>query len=168
MDDATITADFVRSRIKYDPYTGKFTWLILRGRDVSALNIDAGCDGRKHGYARITFGQKGFLAHRLAWLYVTGQWPSKDIDHIDGNRSNNKWLNLREASQQQNSQNLRKARSNSKSQLLGAHYSKCNKNWAAQIRFNGKIHHIGSFSTPEDAHAAYIEKKRQVHGFCSI
>lgn len=103
-------------------------------------------------------------------LLMTGDSPPDDmtVDHIDGDKLNNRWSNLRVVTQAVNNQNLRSARVGSKSGLIGAHWNKQDKKWQAGIRINGKNVHLGKFDTPEEAHAAYIAKKREVHDGCTI
>lgn len=114
-------------------------------------------------YFRICMGQQVFLAHRIAWLYMTGEFPDGVIDHINGNPSDNRWCNLRCVTQKENSQNVYKAKKNSKSGLLGAHFSKVHRRWVAQIRVNGKTKQIGAFDDAQSAHQAYIAEKRRLH-----
>jgi hypothetical protein len=113
----------------------------------------------KHGYISIRLDDTLHYAHRLAWLYVYGKWPVNQIDHIDGNRANNAVANLREVSNAENAQNRRKSRS--KSGFLGVR--KENSKWLAEIKVNYKPIRIGLFSTPEEAHEAYILTKRRLH-----
>lgn len=106
------------------------------------------------------------MAHRVAWLYMTGAWPSHEIDHVDGNKQNNSFANLRDVPHSTNVQNRRDAFRNSKSGYLGVHRmpkSKANP-WQAQIKLpHGKRIHLGSFPTPEAAHEAYMAAKALYH-----
>lgn len=154
-----ITATRLRELLAYDPATGLFTWAANHGTKCRAGEV-AGSDHGK-GYIQIQLDGRNYLAHRLAWLYVTGEWPSHGVDHKHGNRSDNRWDELRAATNSQNQQNLRKARSRSLTGLLGV--SRNGKRWKSNITLNGVQKHIGTFDTPEQAHAAYIEVKRQQH-----
>jgi hypothetical protein len=114
----------------------------------------------------ISVGGETYLAHRLAWMYVSGEWPTQEIDHIDGNPSNNRITNLRDISTAGNAQNQRIARGNSISGILGIH--KRHNKWRAVIMVDGKSTFIGSFQTKEIAQQAYIDAKRVMHFGCTI
>jgi hypothetical protein len=101
-----------------------------------------------------------FLAHRLAWFYVHGVWPPVLIDHINGKRSDNRIVNLRLADWRLNMENKRRESYNSTG-LLGVKPN--GKGFAARIGSRGVEHHLGTFRTPEEAHAAYVEAKRRLH-----
>lgn len=149
--------------LHYNPLTGLFNWRIDIGYRTKAGNAA----GSKHhqGYIFIGIDRKQYGAHRLAWFYMTGTSPS-NIDHIDGDRANNAYSNLREASRAQNSQNIRKARSTSSTGLLGA--VKNHGRWNAKITVGGKRHYLGTYDTPLEAHLVYVEAKRKLHEYCEI
>lgn len=167
MQSHTLTADRLRECLAYDSETGIFTWNIeVGGRGASNGNGKykigskaGGLDG--DGYVAIRVDGGLYRAHRLAWLYVKGEWPSLDIDHKDGERSNNKFSNLTEKSRALNSQN--RITSRSKTGLIGAHFDKQSGKFAAEIRLNGKRKHLGKFETAIDAHKAYIAAKILMH-----
>ena len=165
MATPNLTAARLRELLSYDPETGEFTRLVQTcGR---ALVGDIAGTAHVRGYRRIRVENVSHMAHRLAWLHVHGEWPTGLIDHIDGNPGNNRIANLRVVTSSLNQQNQRKAHShNTKSGLLGvqANYKK----WAANIRVSGKRTYLGSFDTPEEAHAAYLEAKRRLHATCTI
>jgi hypothetical protein len=146
----------------YDPETGTFT----RTRSVGRHGCHkAGTIARarnSHGYTVIRVDGVLHGAHRLAWLYHHGEWPNV-IDHINGDRSDNRIANLRNVTQTENMQNIRSAPANSKSGLLGAHRFGRSKKWTARIRINGVGTRIGSFDTAEEAHAAYMAAKAIHH-----
>ena len=121
-------------------------------------------DGKKRIVIRIF--KYNFFAHRLAFVLMEKRFPIDQIDHIDGDSLNNKWENLRECYDYQNKQNLRK-RSDNKSGYIGVYKHSKNENWVAEIRFKGKKHHIGVYSTPEEAFDAYLSKKKNLHLFQS-
>ncbi len=123
-----------------------------------------------NGYVKIKVSGDVYLAHRLAWLYVYGEWPKQHIDHIDGNRSYNAISNLRDVSYSENGQNQRKATARNRfSNLLGVSPSSRVKNpWVAQICIDGKSKHLGTFKTADLAHQAYLEAKRELHVACEI
>lgn len=106
------------------------------------------------------------MAHRLAWLYVHGEWPSKHLDHLNGNRTDNRIENLRQVSVAENAENTRRPHRDNKSGYLGV----CKKRgkWLAVIQIKGKYTRIGLFDTPEMAHEAYLAEKRKHHKACTI
>lgn len=156
----------LREALAYDQESGEIRWRIRVGQRALAGSI-AGTPG-VHPYGRIMFRGKVYLAHRVAWFLHYGEWPEQEIDHIDGNRGNNRICNLRDVAPIVNCQNLRTARTDSRSGLLGCHWNKKSNAWHAQIRFGGRIKHIGSFTTKDEAHAAYLNVKREVHAGCTI
>ena len=152
----------------YDPETGVFRWRVGR-RAVSAGDI-AGSPalGRRGGLTwRIRVRGVRYAAHRLAFFYVNGRWPTCEIDHINGDAMDNRIVNLREVSREQNEQNKRRARKDSTSGLIGAMRNP-RGGWKSTIRTNGKRLYLGSFTTPQAAHEAYVAAKRRLHSTCSI
>lgn len=148
----------------YDPVTGLFyrRWSLGKLKKISSKS--------KRGYLHCGINYSNYLVHRLAWLYMTGEWPEGDIDHIDGNPSNNKWENLRAGSRSDNHENLKTAKSTNKSTgLLGA-FSNCKPNdkFVAKIQVKGCIKCLGTFDTPEKAHQAYLTAKRELHSFNTL
>ena len=152
MPPKDITAEALREQMDYDPETGSFYWKPRR----------AGCPGG--GYWQIRIKGRCYYAHQLAWLYVHGEWPSEEIDHINRDRLDNRIANLRAADRCQNQQN--KLQSNNKSGFKGVslHNPRLAKPWQAQITVRGQHHHLGNFSTPEEAHEAYKEAAARLHG----
>ncbi len=163
--ETKVTAAFVRELFHYDPETGVFTRLVTR-QGLGARAGDIAGTRKPSGYLSIWICGANHMAHRLAWLYVHGKWPAHEIDHIDGNRANNAIANLRDVTRSVNHENLRSARSDSAHGFLGV--SPFFGKWKARITVNGKFQHLGTFSTPEEAHAAYLEAKRRLHVGCTI
>lgn len=160
------SADRVRELLEYEPETGVFRWKCRRGR-VAAGSVAGSPVVR--GYRAISVDNVLYRAHRLAFVLMEGRWPEGDVDHIDGDVSNNRYSNLREASRSQNMQNQRRALSNNKSSgLLGASWHKQTRRWQARITLGGKDRFLGRFDTAEAAHAAYLAAKRQIHSYCTI
>jgi hypothetical protein len=157
-----LTAERLRELLHYDPATGIFRWLQPQSRRVKAGEIAGGVPGQG-GYYRIGIDGQRYYAHRLAWLYMTGEWPSRQVDHRDTDSGNNAWGNLRLATQGQNNCNAPK-RSHNKTGYKGVSYSKSNRGFIAWIRANGVQHYLGTFPTPEEAHAAYCEASKRLHG----
>ena len=111
---------------------------------------------------------KPYLLHRLVYLYIHGYMPVNDIDHINGDKTDNRIENLRVVSKAGNQQNIRKAYTTSTSGLLGAFYSKKHRNWFSRICVNGKRKWLGTFENSNQAHQAYVEAKRYLHPTCTI
>ena len=109
--------------------------------------------------------------HRVIWAIVYGEWPSENIDHIDGNRANNSVANLRLVTKTQNMQNLAVTGTKSVSGLMGASYvpgsSRRRECWESRIKLNGVSKFLGRFKTPEEAHTTYMQAKKQVHPYFS-
>lgn len=101
------------------------------------------------------------MAHRLAWLIVTGCWPTHEIDHINGSKADNRLCNLRAATPEQNKRNTHHRNNTG---LIGASYSSVNGKFRAQIRVGGKRKFLGWFTNAEDAHTAYVDAARKYHG----
>lgn len=136
----------IKSSIDYDPVTGLFN------------RKKHGCDwygGIKHnqGYFSLSINRKKYLAHRVAWLLMTGSWPNKQIDHINGVRSDNRFVNLREVSHSENQQNMKKSKSNT-SGITGVCFDVRTKKWIAHIGINGKYVNLGRFNTIFEASEA--------------
>lgn len=152
------------SVLHYNPETGTFTWIKKTGRKIvpgtSAESLNYA------GYIRIGINRSYHMAHRLAWFYVHGKWPANRIDHINGNRSDNRLQNLRDVSTATNQQNQRTHHRNNKVGLLGVRRGKTS--FLAQITKSGRPIHLGCFDTKEEAHAAYIAAKRTMHPGCTI
>lgn len=163
MADQILTAERLREVLHYDPDTGVFTWRVNKGR-AKAGDVAGYCNNR--GYRQIKLGGTVHSAHRLAWLWALGRWPSRQVDHIDGDRANNRLVNLRDVPGFVNAQNRRDAQVNSRSGVLGVGYRY--GRWQAGITLGGKRRHIGTYDTPEQAHAAYVATKRDLHEGCTI
>lgn len=157
---SNLTAKQLRELVYYCDGTGVFTSK-RSGKTLGGKTAQ--------GYVAIGLNYKRYLAHRLAWLYVYGEWPKEQIDHINGNRADNRVENLRAASNAENQQNLVKAKkSNKSSGLLGAYWHCQNNCWKSQIKLNGKLYHLGQYNTAEEAHAAYLKAKASLHSFGTI
>lgn len=161
-DEASITHERVLELLNYDPMTGEFTARVHRPgvRFGKALgNVDS------RGYVRICIAYHRFMAHRLAWFYVTGNWPLNLIDHKDGNPANNRFDNLREADVVQNGANRGRMRK-SAAPYKGVHFHKGHKSrpWQASIRVRGKLLYLGNFDTPEQARDAYMAAAQEHFG----
>lgn len=152
-----IDADTLRSLLYYDPNTGVFTWRVKRG-GTAEIGTVAGCR-KDSGYRVISLYDRLYREHRLAWLYMYGIWPPDEIDHINGVRDDNRINNLREATRKQNSANRRKLSGD----LPKGVYRHRNR-FRAQIRMQGHVKHLGTYDTPEQAHAVYCEAAQKEFG----
>lgn len=150
-----INAGALRARLEslfiYNESSGTFTYAFTRGRFV--VGTKSGSMTSK-GYRTIMIDGRQYRAHRLVWLWHTGEWPDQEIDHINGQKDDNRFINLRLATSQQNNANRAPTRQNT-SGLKGVSLNQRRGKWYAMIRMNGKNRHLGSFSTKEEAHKAY-------------
>jgi hypothetical protein len=154
-----LTAAQLRRIISYDPVNGVFVWAVNFGMRAK-IGSRAGCVNKK-GYRYIAILGKKYRASRIAWLYMTGAWPPSFIDHQNGNRSDDRWDNLRLATVSQNAMNQR-LRRDSRTQLKGV--SKNGIRWKASIQLDGKRVTIGNFSTAKDASDAYAREAAKKFG----
>ena len=159
-----LTQKRLKEVLHYDPATGHFTWIAMTSQRI-AIGDRAGVVGPT-GYILIGVDCGKYGAQRLAFLYMNGHFPRGRADHIDGNPSNNAWANLRDVSHQANIQNMTRASKNNKLGVLGVH--KRGNRYRASIAVNGGTKKIGSFRTLEEASAAYIKWKRELHEGCTI
>lgn len=143
-------------QLSYDPGTGVFRWLVSRGRMAQAGDIAGAAND--DGYILINIGGRKYGAHRIAWRIVHGKWPDFEIDHINRDPSDNRISNLREATRSQNCVNRKVVRKG----LKGA-YPNGNR-WCASIKINGRVRHLGSFATEQEAHSAYANEAKLAHG----
>lgn len=151
-----LTADRVREVLNYDKDTGIFTWRVTLSQ--RRLAGQACGELKPSGYVVIGIDGHRYRAHRLAWLYVHGEWPSMQIDHRDLNRSNNKFDNLRLSTQQQNTFNTPVSKNN-RCGFKGVYEHKGRSGllsrWCAKINVGRRQIHLGTFDTPEEASRAY-------------
>lgn len=156
MANAHHTAEQIRNLLHYDPQSGDFTW--KRPRSKLFPFRQAGWIDSK-GYRSIRLDRIHYKAHRLAWLYMTGNWPTLEIDHINRSKSDNRWLNLREVTSGQNAQNT-KVNRDSSSGFKGVHLHKKTSKWRAGIGFKGKHIDLGLFSSKEAAICARMNAEK--------
>ena len=153
--------DRIRQLLDYDPDTGFFTWKIFR-RWSAPVGGKAGHLNSK-GYMKITIDSIEYQAHRIAWKYMTGEDPIYQIDHIDGVKLNNRFSNLRQATNEENQKNIGKQKNNTSGQK-GVTYTKKKKKWMARIGVKYKRIFIGEFEKFEDAVSAYKVAAKKYHG----
>jgi hypothetical protein len=147
-----ITQAKLKKVLDYNPKTGVFTWLTELNTRVMAGD-KAGSVG-KNGYRRIAIGGRTYPAHRLAFLYMTGEWPPSQVDHKNGKPSDNRWRNLRAATPTENTRNKRVQKNNATG-VKGVYFHKGNRRYFAKIHVDGKHIHLGAFRCQTAAHLAY-------------
>lgn len=159
-DQYDLTCERLREILSYDPDTGIFTWKVAVSK-VKAGAV-AGCnDGQ--GYLRIKIDGRNYKSHRLAWLYMTGEWPKEQVDHVNGSRGDNRFENLREAAHAENLWNSGKRVDNT-SGFKGVFFDTQARKWRALIGIKGKQKSLGRFTSPEAAHAAYVAAAKKYFG----
>lgn len=171
---AKLTSEEIIRLLDYDPLTGIFVWK-RRPREMFpdqnhyvtwnikfVGKIAGGVYG--NGYRYINIEPKAYLAHRLAWLIIYGEWPKSGMDHINGEKDDNRIVNLRLANQSQNLQNQKLSNKNT-SGFSGVVWHKQRGRWAAQINKDNKKISLGLYDTKEEAYAAFLAGKRKHHTF---
>lgn len=146
-----LTQALLKAKLTYNPATGLFTW--NKGQRYSA-GVIAGTTF--NGYIIIKLAQRRYRAHRLAWLYMTGEWPKNEIDHDNRDRADNRWSNLRDKTSGQNKLNAGLRKDNT-SGSKGVHRDSRNGRFIAQITLGGRTEHLGSFATNDEAANCYLE-----------
>ena len=143
-----ITHKEVTELVQYCPDTGIFTWKtktcrkVVPGKSAGSKNAN--------GYIQIKLNKQFYYGHRLAWFFVHHEWPTEEIDHVNGDPSDNRLCNLRQATSAQNKQN-RQARKDCKSGIRGVYLRKDTQKWKAELRHNKKLISLGSFNTLDEA-----------------
>lgn len=173
-----LTQEQVRSLLHYDPDDGVFTWRERPESDFCDVRTwrswNSKFSGKPAGHIHKELGYLQLArdyGHRLAWLYMTGEYPNFEVDHKNGSRADNRWDNLRDLTKSHNSQNLHGPRNG---KFLGVplgvsyHDRLTSKPYAARISYAGRKKHLGYFSTAEEAYAVYLEEKRKHHPGCTI
>lgn len=146
-----LTQEELKKLLDYNPSNGEFKW---RNPTHHYLSYRSAGNMKNGWYTRININGEIYLAHRLAWLYTYGVWPS-EIDHINRNKADNRIINLREVKRSTNMANSEN-RSNNTSGFKGVTFDR--GKWQAQIVYEGKRYNLGRFSSAEDAGKAYKAK----------
>lgn len=145
---SNMTQELLKTYLDYSPDTGLFTWKVQKSNIIKigqvAGHVSSG------GYVCIALNRKIYKAHRLAWLYVYGIWPKGEIDHINGQHSDNRLENLRDATKIENMRNMPMQKSNT-SGVVGVNFSKKRGKWIARIATNDTRLYLGAYSVFEDA-----------------
>jgi hypothetical protein len=162
MEELKLNQNRLKQMLKYDAETGQFTWLVKSG----PLSAGAIAGTPHNGYLRIQVDGKCYRAHRLAFFYVNGSMPIDEIDHINGIKNDNRWVNLRTTNHQTNMQNQSRAHSSNGCKTLGV--SMQGAKYRARVRVNGKNKNLGMFNSPDAAHLAYVFAKREFHAGCVL
>lgn len=159
-----LTPEYLQRIFHYDSETGVFTRKYREDRSPMWNGRHAGkvVGTNAHGYIKIALDYKEYMAHRLAWIYMTGETPDR-IDHINHARGDNRFSNIRNATQSQNGCN-RGMQKNNTTGYKGVHLNKRNKRYSASIKFMGDQIHLGYYDTPQQAHIAYSEAANKYHG----
>jgi hypothetical protein len=161
-----LPVECVRSVLDYDPATGVLVWKSRQDRigrwNTERVGKIAGTINDR-GYIVVAINGKDFRAHRLAWAIVTGEWPEAEIDHRNMIKSDNRWDNLRPSTHSQNNQN-KTAQSNNTSGYKGVSFCKVSRTWSARMKVGTRYKFLGRYSTPEEAHARYVEAAQEHRG----
>lgn len=165
--------EYLRECFTYESESGLLTWNVRpihhfkNHHGMNTFNSKFSgkpCDSLHNGgYTSVSISAKHYLAHRVIWKMITGEDPGALIDHIDGNKKNNSFSNLRLATKQQNAFNSRKS-CNNKSGFKGVSFDSQRNKYYACINLSGKTKYLGRYDTPELAHIAYVEAAKNIHG----
>ena len=147
--------------IRYDKKNGKLFWQKRKLQMQAKVGDECGCL-KRDGYKYFKFNGVAYLQHRIIWHIEKGASSEKVLDHINGNRSDNRIENLREASARENCQNQKRHRAG---RLVGAIFKKQINKFIGQIRIDGICKHLGTFETEQDAHFAYVRKLNEIDGY---
>lgn len=152
----------MRRALAYDPHSGVLTWRVRPKQSKVRVGQEAGCEA-PDGYRVMKFAAKNYHVHRVAWFIHHGRWPADQLDHVNGNRGDNRLANLRECTGSENNQN-RKAKKGTATGFLGVSKQAGNR-YGADIMVDGRSQHLGRFDTPQAAAEAYRKAKRHIHTF---
>jgi hypothetical protein len=160
--------EMLKELLHYDRKTGKLIWTDHFSNQAEYVGQQAGSlHSTERRYVTVR-DSKRILEHRLIWFMEYGEWPENEIDHINGIKHDNRLENLRLATRKQNSQNYHRANKNGATGLLGVSYKAKKGKYTAQITINRKAIHLGTFTTAEQAHEAYLAAKRKFHEFNTL
>lgn len=158
-----LTQDFLKSILFYDPESGEFTWIAKLGYKTKIGSIAGTTHQKNEPYVSIRINGKAYRAHRLAWFYMTGEWPKKFIDHKNGMVNDNRWQNIRQANESQNNCNRRNNIHNT-SGHRNVIWIKKDKTWEVVITVKGKKQRFGRFKNLDDAATVACKLREKLHG----
>ena len=168
-----IPADYALLILDYDQETGELRWRSRPREHFATVNAFGTWNARwagmaagslySNGYRVVRIDGRDYKAHRIIWLCVRGEWPIAQIDHINGIRDDNRYANLREATNAENQHNS-KRRADNTSGVKGVHWSKSKRKWRAEIQHKGKRYRVGYFDSKAEAAAAVALKRAELHG----
>ena len=158
-----LTHERVRYLLNYDPKTGSLTW---KPKHLSGRKAGEEVGTIWAGRYQVGIDRKHYRSARIIWFWMAGEWPEHSIDHINGNPLDNRWCNLRDVTTSINNQNQRKPHKRGSTGYLGVTPS--GKKFVAQIRYDGKRHYLGTYTTAKEASEAYLKEKRKFHEGCTI
>lgn len=153
--EALLTQARLKEVLKYNKITGEFIRLVATSNRVKVGEL-AGSINKYNGYRQIRIDNERYQAHRLVWLYIHGEFPKNDIDHINQIKDDNRISNLRDVAHSENHKN-RSLSNNNTSGVMGVYWDKRDNKWLAQIKVNDKQLHLGYFFDKEDAISARKE-----------
>lgn len=156
-----LSRELLHELLDYDPITGLFKWRI-KTNPRARIGSVAGCT-KPDGYRLIGIRKKDYYGHRLAWFYVHGVWPADEIDHINGNKDDNRICNLREATHQQNNRN-KAVKKNTFSGVPGVSIYRPTGQWRARIFIDGREKSLGYYRTKDEAIAVRAEAEKRIFG----
>lgn len=149
-----LTQSELKRLLSYNPKTGAFVWKVSLSSRACVGKV-VGSGKTLDDYIRISIHGKRYLCHRLAVLYMVGVWPKKDVDHKNRIKTDNRWKNLRPASNSENHVNVGLAHNNT-SGVTGVTWDKSRLSWKASICVLGKVKNLGRFRKFEDAYIARL------------
>ena len=160
MAKPNITVERLRELLNYDSQTGVFTWYVRR-KGVLPSRVAGSI--KTNGYMHIVIDGRAYRAHRLAWLHFYGKWPTKDLDHKDECKTNNRISNLREVSESANGQNVTAPTSKNKTGVRGVHWVPERRRFLAQLMLDGKHCYRKYFKTLDEAKEGILQAKKKYH-----
>ena len=168
-----LTVSQIASLLSYEPETGRVyrtahTPRPKRGHSPQSVLGEIRRKPNARGYVAISVIGKSFYAHRIAWLLHYGRWPNAHLDHINGDKADNRICNLRVCDASTNQQNIRAAKAGNTTGLLGVTVDRESGKFVAQISYNHRHIHLGRFDSADLAHAAYRGAKRAIHKACTL
>lgn len=152
-----IPIERIRKALRYEPETGEFFW---RERKIGRPIGRAGSLNKTYGYRVICIDMVSYRENRLAWAYMTGEQPPEDVDHVNRDKADNRWANLRLASRAENAVNT-SIRTTNRSGCRGVSWDEQRGKWLAQIRIGGKKKNLGRFLSLDEASRAWLSAAKQ-------